>query len=80
MFLRFHDLLLQKQEEVLDLIQLESGKARRHALDEVLDAAIVAQYYALRAPLFLRPKRATLLELTLRIMKLWYSVRFKLGR
>src|SRR5436190_23569803 len=26
-FLRFHDLLLQRQAEVLDIIQLETGKA-----------------------------------------------------
>jgi aldehyde dehydrogenase (NAD+)/succinate-semialdehyde dehydrogenase/glutarate-semialdehyde dehydrogenase len=31
-FLRFHDLLLERQNEVLDLIQWETGKARRHAL------------------------------------------------
>lgn len=30
-FLRFHDLLLDRQDEVLDLIQIESGKARAHA-------------------------------------------------
>src|SRR5690242_9191414 len=29
--LRFHDLLLSRQNEVLDLIQIESGKARAHA-------------------------------------------------
>jgi len=28
---RFHDLVLARQNEVLDLIQLETGKARRHA-------------------------------------------------
>ena len=28
--------------EVLDIIQLETGKARRHAFEEVLDTAIVA--------------------------------------
>ena len=41
--LRFHDLVLARQDEVLDLIQLESGKARRHASEEVLDVAIVAR-------------------------------------
>src|ERR1022692_1232994 len=30
-FLRFHDLLLDRQDEILNLIQLETGKARRHA-------------------------------------------------
>src|SRR6476646_1029411 len=45
-FLRFHDLLLARQDEVLDLIQLETGKARRHAFEEVLDTAVIARYYA----------------------------------
>ena len=45
-FLRFHDLLLHRQDEVLDLIQLETGKARRHAFEEILDTAVVARYYA----------------------------------
>jgi acyl-CoA reductase-like NAD-dependent aldehyde dehydrogenase len=45
-FLRFHDLLLGRQDEVLDLIQWETGKARRHAFEEVLDTAIVTRYYA----------------------------------
>ena len=44
--LRFHDLVLARQDEMLDLLQLESGKARRHAFEEVLDVAIVARYYA----------------------------------
>ena len=35
MFLRLHDLVLDRQDEVLDLVQLETGKARRHALEEV---------------------------------------------
>lgn len=57
-FLRFHDLLLARQEEALDLTQLETGKARRHALEELLDSAIVAQYYATRSPGWLKPRRA----------------------
>ena len=56
-FLRFHDLLLERQNEVLDLIQLESGKARSHALEEVLDTAIVSRYYALRSEKLMRPRR-----------------------
>jgi succinate-semialdehyde dehydrogenase/glutarate-semialdehyde dehydrogenase len=55
--LLFHDLLLERQNEVLDLIQLETGKARRHAFEELLDTAIVARYYALRAARLLRPRR-----------------------
>lgn len=56
-FLRFHDLLLERQNQVLDLIQLETGKARRHAFEEVLDTAAVARYYARRAEKYLRPRR-----------------------
>lgn len=56
--LRFHDLLLQRQDEVLDIVQLETGKARRHAFDELLDAAINAQYNATRGVGWLRPRRA----------------------
>ncbi len=56
-FLRFHDLLLERQGEVLDLIQLETGKARRHAFEEVLDTVVVSRYYARRAGKLLRPRR-----------------------
>jgi succinate-semialdehyde dehydrogenase/glutarate-semialdehyde dehydrogenase len=55
--LRYHDLVLDRQDEILDLLQLESGKARRHAFEEVLDAAIVARYYANTAERYLRPKQ-----------------------
>ncbi len=56
-FLRFHDLLLARQNEVLDLIQIETGKARRHAFEEVLDTAIVCRHYARQAKRLLRPRR-----------------------
>jgi acyl-CoA reductase-like NAD-dependent aldehyde dehydrogenase len=56
-FLRFHDLLLERQDEVLDLIQWETGKARRHAFEEILDTAVVTRYYARRAQRLLRPRR-----------------------
>ena len=56
-FLRFHDLLLDRQEQILDLVQLESGKARAHAFEEVADTAVVARYYAFHAERFLRPRR-----------------------
>jgi succinate-semialdehyde dehydrogenase/glutarate-semialdehyde dehydrogenase len=55
--LRFHDLVIANADEVLDLIQLEIGKARGHAFDEVLDAAITARYYAHTAEEFLQPRR-----------------------
>lgn len=55
--LRFHDLVLERKDEILDLIQLETGKARRHAFEEFLDAAIVARYYANTVESHLRPRR-----------------------
>ncbi|WP_337867248.1 succinic semialdehyde dehydrogenase [Meiothermus sp.] len=55
--LRFHDLLLERQAEILDLTQYETGKARRDAQEELLDSAIVAQFYATRSPGWLRPRR-----------------------
>lgn len=57
LMLRFHDLALKRQDEVLDLIQLENGKARRHAYEEILDICLVARYYADVAGELLRPKR-----------------------
>ena len=56
--LRFHDLVLANAQEILDVIQLESGKARIHAFEEVLDVAIQARYYGHIAPSVLRPHRA----------------------
>jgi succinate-semialdehyde dehydrogenase/glutarate-semialdehyde dehydrogenase len=44
--LRYHGLLLDRQDEIIDLIQLESGKARRHAFEEILDNTVVSRYYA----------------------------------
>lgn len=55
--LRFAELILDRQDEVLDLIQLESGKARRDAFEEVLDVAQVSRYYARTAARYLRPRR-----------------------
>src|SRR3954454_6673824 len=55
--LRSHDLILDRQEEILDLLQLESGKARRHAFEEVLDQALVSRYYANNAERYLKPRR-----------------------
>ena len=55
--LRFHDLVLARQVELLDIVQLESGKARRHAFEEVLDCALVARHYGRRAAAYLKPQR-----------------------
>src|SRR3954471_7114722 len=55
--LRFHDLVMERQDELLDLLQIEGGKARRHAYEEALDVAIVARYYANTAETHLKPRR-----------------------
>ncbi|MFD9456382.1 succinic semialdehyde dehydrogenase [Streptomyces sp. NPDC059985] len=57
--LRFHDLVLDRQAEVLDLIQLETGKARLHAHEEVQAVAVAARHYGRKAPSYLRPKGHT---------------------
>ncbi len=44
--LRLHDLVLERQDEIIDLICWESGKARKHAFDEPLHIALTARYYA----------------------------------
>jgi len=53
--LRFHDIILKRQESILDLLQIETGKARRDALEEVLDVALVCRHYAFRAKSYLKP-------------------------
>ncbi|WP_432102236.1 succinic semialdehyde dehydrogenase [Streptomyces sp. bgisy091] len=55
--LAFHDLLLRRQDEVLDLIQWETGKARYHAWMEVAQVAAVARHYARRARRYLTTRR-----------------------
>jgi succinate-semialdehyde dehydrogenase/glutarate-semialdehyde dehydrogenase len=54
---RVHDLVLERQSDVLDLIQLETGKARVSAFEEVCDIALVARHYAARAGRYLAPRR-----------------------
>ena len=54
--LRFHDLVLARRTEVLDLLQSETGKCRRDALEEVLDVALVARHYSRDAVRLLRPR------------------------
>lgn len=54
---RFHDLVLQHRAQGLDLVQAETGKARLHALEELLDVAVTARHYARTAVRTLAPKR-----------------------
>ncbi|MCA1981263.1 succinic semialdehyde dehydrogenase [Nocardioides nematodiphilus] len=55
--LRLHDLVLARQEEILDLIVLETGKARKHAFDEPLHIALTARYYGRTTAKHLRSER-----------------------
>lgn len=56
-FLGLADLLLDRREAVLDVVQSETGKARSHALEELLDAVLSISYYARSARRLLRPRR-----------------------
>ncbi|HEY7592842.1 MAG TPA: succinic semialdehyde dehydrogenase [Actinophytocola sp.] len=56
-FERFHGLLLRNRETVLDLIQAETGKARRDAFEELCEPLLVTSYYLRKAPKLLRPQR-----------------------
>ncbi|HEX6954685.1 MAG TPA: aldehyde dehydrogenase family protein, partial [Agromyces sp.] len=47
--LRAHDLILDRREQLLDLTQLESGKTRGQAFEEVFQAASVTRWNALMA-------------------------------
>jgi aldehyde dehydrogenase (NAD+)/succinate-semialdehyde dehydrogenase/glutarate-semialdehyde dehydrogenase len=56
-FLRLADLLLSRQDEGLDLLQQQTGKARLHAFEEIIDAMTSTLYYARKAPQLLKPAR-----------------------
>lgn len=46
-----------RSAELLDLVQLETGKARRDALEEIVDIALVGRYYDKHAADLLRVRR-----------------------
>lgn len=54
---RVHDLVLDRRGEILDIVQLETGKARGHAYEEVADVAINARFYSRRGPKLLADVR-----------------------
>ncbi|EID55905.1 succinic semialdehyde dehydrogenase [Saccharomonospora xinjiangensis] len=56
--LRLHELVLARQREGLDLVQVESGKSRLDAFDEISATALVADYYGRRSARLLAPRRA----------------------
>lgn len=55
--LRLHDLVLEHQSDVLDLIQLENGKDRASAYEEIADIANITRHYGLRARAYLASRR-----------------------
>jgi succinate-semialdehyde dehydrogenase/glutarate-semialdehyde dehydrogenase len=54
---RFRELVLARREQGLDLIQLEGGKARRYAFEEIFETALAAGYCGHHAARHLHPKR-----------------------
>jgi succinate-semialdehyde dehydrogenase/glutarate-semialdehyde dehydrogenase len=55
--LDFHDQLLSALDRIVDLLQLESGKSRVSASEEVLHVAVTARYYGRTARRYLHPER-----------------------
>jgi len=47
---RFGDLVLDHRDPLLDLLQLETGKSRRHGVEETIEVPINCTYYADRGP------------------------------
>lgn len=54
-FKRAHSLFLDNAETTTDLIQVESGKNRRMAIEETCDPVMVMSHYLKRAPKLLAP-------------------------
>lgn len=55
--LKAHDLLLQRREHILDILQTETGKTRGQAFEEVFQGANITRYSALGARRALAAKR-----------------------
>jgi len=53
---RLHDLILAEQNQLMDIVQLETGKARAHAFEEVAGGSGSARYFAKIAKKELKPK------------------------
>lgn len=56
-FLRYHDLVLNRQDELIDTNQRESTKGRWDAFYEIMDVAITARHLAYAAPKLLATKK-----------------------
>jgi succinate-semialdehyde dehydrogenase/glutarate-semialdehyde dehydrogenase len=55
--LRYHDLVLDHRHELVELVQRESGKARKQAFEEVGHVALTARYYGRKAFELLAPQK-----------------------
>ncbi|MEO5664460.1 MAG: aldehyde dehydrogenase family protein, partial [Nocardioides sp.] len=55
-FKKFHTLVINAQEQLADIIQAESGKNRRMAVEETCDTPMVVAHYLKRAPRLLADK------------------------
>jgi succinate-semialdehyde dehydrogenase / glutarate-semialdehyde dehydrogenase len=56
---RIHDLILDRHSTIADVVQAESGKARRDAFEEIADVALAARYAVVRGPRLLKDHRRT---------------------
>lgn len=54
---RFHDLLIERADIAMDIVQLEAGKARIPAFEEVYDTVALTRYYIKTGPGLLKRKR-----------------------
>jgi succinate-semialdehyde dehydrogenase / glutarate-semialdehyde dehydrogenase len=54
---RFHELLLERNLVVTDLMQAETGKARRMAFEETCDVVMTTSHYIKAAPRILKEKK-----------------------
>jgi succinate-semialdehyde dehydrogenase/glutarate-semialdehyde dehydrogenase len=54
---QLHDLILKNQDNVMDLLQLETGKSRAHAFEEIAGSLGAARYNAKIAPKTLKTQK-----------------------
>lgn len=55
--LRFYDLLVERQDQVIDLIQWEMGKSRFSAWQEILQVGNIARHYARHGAAYLKDNK-----------------------
>jgi succinate-semialdehyde dehydrogenase/glutarate-semialdehyde dehydrogenase len=56
---RLHDVMFENQNQLLEVLQLETGKSRAHAFEEFAGGAGAARYYGKYAPKFLRREKVS---------------------